>query len=226
MSDYVGEQRPPGSCSLTECSMSDNVALQYPDVEFIRPCNLCPHMKRITLANIRRALETPARGHDRPGHGRTGPSCGRADAGALRARRCCPALEDTDRVLVMGGGAAGLVTALQLAPEPVVLLATAPLGTGASSPGRRAALRRRWAGMTSLPCTPATLAAGAGLSDPAVARRVAEAAPGCIEWLLRRRRAVRPRAGRGLAARAGGGAFGRRIVHAHGDGTGREFCAP
>jgi quinolinate synthase len=38
--------------------MSDNVALQYPDVDFVRPCNLCPHMKRITLPKIRRALET------------------------------------------------------------------------------------------------------------------------------------------------------------------------
>jgi quinolinate synthase len=38
--------------------MSDNVAIQYPDLEFIRPCNLCPHMKRITLGNIRHALET------------------------------------------------------------------------------------------------------------------------------------------------------------------------
>ena len=38
--------------------MSDNVAVDHPDVEFVRPCNLCPHMKRITLANIRRALET------------------------------------------------------------------------------------------------------------------------------------------------------------------------
>ena len=43
---------------LTECSMSDNVALQYPDLDFVRPCNLCPHMKRITLRNIRHALET------------------------------------------------------------------------------------------------------------------------------------------------------------------------
>ena len=34
---------------VTECSMSDNVAVEYPDVEFVRPCNLCPHMKRITL---------------------------------------------------------------------------------------------------------------------------------------------------------------------------------
>lgn len=37
--------------------MSDNVAVEHPEVEFIRPCNLCPHMKRITLANIREALE-------------------------------------------------------------------------------------------------------------------------------------------------------------------------
>ena len=38
--------------------MSDNVAVQYPDVEFVRPCNLCPHMKRITLPKILRSLET------------------------------------------------------------------------------------------------------------------------------------------------------------------------
>jgi quinolinate synthase len=38
--------------------MSDNVAIQYPDLEFIRPCNLCPHMKTITLGKIRGALET------------------------------------------------------------------------------------------------------------------------------------------------------------------------
>jgi len=57
MSDYVTRKRPPRVLLLTECSMSDNVAIQHPEVEFIRPCNLCPHMKRITLANIRRALE-------------------------------------------------------------------------------------------------------------------------------------------------------------------------
>jgi quinolinate synthase len=43
---------------ITECSMSDNIALLNKDVEFVRPCNLCPHMKRITLKNIRSALET------------------------------------------------------------------------------------------------------------------------------------------------------------------------
>lgn len=58
MSSYVATKQPPRVVLLTECSMSDNVAIQYPDLEFIRPCNLCPHMKRITLGNIRHALET------------------------------------------------------------------------------------------------------------------------------------------------------------------------
>ncbi|MGJ5051385.1 quinolinate synthase NadA [Bradyrhizobium oligotrophicum] len=58
MSDFVGARRPVRVVLLTECSMSDNVAVLHPDIEFIRPCNLCPHMKRITLKNIRHALET------------------------------------------------------------------------------------------------------------------------------------------------------------------------
>jgi quinolinate synthase len=58
MADYVGQKRPARVVLLTECSMSDNVALQYPDLDFVRPCNLCPHMKRITLPKIRRTLET------------------------------------------------------------------------------------------------------------------------------------------------------------------------
>jgi quinolinate synthase len=58
MTDYVQSQRPPRVLMVTECSMSDNVAADVTDVEFIRPCNLCPHMKRITLANIYQALET------------------------------------------------------------------------------------------------------------------------------------------------------------------------
>ncbi|WP_018896604.1 quinolinate synthase NadA [Rhizobium sp. 2MFCol3.1] len=57
MSDYVGDKKPARVVLLTECSMSDNVAVDHPDVDFIRPCNLCPHMKRITLGNIRQALE-------------------------------------------------------------------------------------------------------------------------------------------------------------------------
>ena len=58
MIDYVGQQRPPKVMMVTECSMSDNVAAEYPDVEFIRPCNLCPHMKRITLPGILESLKT------------------------------------------------------------------------------------------------------------------------------------------------------------------------
>ncbi|MDR3461586.1 MAG: quinolinate synthase NadA [Beijerinckiaceae bacterium] len=57
MIDYVREHRPPRVALLTECSMSDNVAVQYPDLEFVRPCNLCPHMKKITLGNLRECLE-------------------------------------------------------------------------------------------------------------------------------------------------------------------------
>jgi quinolinate synthase len=58
MSDYVAREQPARVVLITECSMSDNVAVQHPKVEFVRPCNLCPHMKRITLANIRESLET------------------------------------------------------------------------------------------------------------------------------------------------------------------------
>lgn len=52
MSDYVADKKPKNVVLLTECSMSDNVAMNNPEVEFVRPCNLCPHMKRITLQNI------------------------------------------------------------------------------------------------------------------------------------------------------------------------------
>jgi quinolinate synthase len=58
MSDYVGIHSPKRVVLITECSMSDNVAVQYPEVEFLRPCNLCPHMKRITLPKILQALQT------------------------------------------------------------------------------------------------------------------------------------------------------------------------
>jgi quinolinate synthase len=58
MISYVGTKRPKRVVLVTECSMSDNVAIEYPDVEFVRPCNLCPHMKRITLSKILRSLET------------------------------------------------------------------------------------------------------------------------------------------------------------------------
>jgi quinolinate synthase len=56
MSDYVTDHKPKKVVLITECSMSDNVAVMNPDVEFIKPCNLCPHMKVITLEAIYDAL--------------------------------------------------------------------------------------------------------------------------------------------------------------------------
>jgi quinolinate synthase len=58
MSDYVAMRQPKRVVLITECSMSDNVAVDNPGVEFVRPCNLCPHMKRITLPKILHSLET------------------------------------------------------------------------------------------------------------------------------------------------------------------------
>ncbi len=58
MEEFVQSEAPSKVVLVTECSMSDNLAVRHPEVEFIRPCNLCPHMKRITLSNIRNALET------------------------------------------------------------------------------------------------------------------------------------------------------------------------
>jgi quinolinate synthase len=52
MIDYVRKHKPKRVVLVTECSMADNVQAELPDVEFTRPCNLCPHMKRITLPKI------------------------------------------------------------------------------------------------------------------------------------------------------------------------------
>ena len=58
MIGYVGNHNPKKVVLVTECSMSDNVAVEFPKVEFVRPCNLCPHMKRITLPKILHSLQT------------------------------------------------------------------------------------------------------------------------------------------------------------------------
>ena len=57
MSDYVKKHQPKKVMMVTECSMSDNVQVENPDVEFIKPCNLCPYMKKITLPKILDCLE-------------------------------------------------------------------------------------------------------------------------------------------------------------------------
>ncbi len=56
MNDYVLSRKPRQVVLITECSMADNVAADAVETEFVRPCNLCPHMKRITLENILEAL--------------------------------------------------------------------------------------------------------------------------------------------------------------------------
>ncbi len=57
MNEYVKKNQPKKVMMVTECSMSDNVQVENPKVDFIKPCNLCPHMKRITLAKILDCLE-------------------------------------------------------------------------------------------------------------------------------------------------------------------------
>ena len=57
MIKYVKDNQPKKVMMVTECSMSDNVQVDNPNVKFIRPCNLCPHMKRITLPKILECLE-------------------------------------------------------------------------------------------------------------------------------------------------------------------------
>ena len=58
MIQWVSKHQPDRVVMITECSMADNVAASTPDTTYVRPCNLCPHMKRITLDKIRRSLET------------------------------------------------------------------------------------------------------------------------------------------------------------------------
>jgi quinolinate synthase len=58
MIDWVRDRRPARVVMVTECSMADNVQAELPDIEFVRPCNLCPHMKRITLPKILDSLLT------------------------------------------------------------------------------------------------------------------------------------------------------------------------
>ena len=224
MTDYVGREKPARVVLITECSMSDNVAVHHPDVEFVRPCNLCPHMKRITLPKIRRALETMQ--HEvtiDPAVAAARPPRRRAHAGDpirgtpwKRSARNWPAL-----AVIIGGGLAGLVTALRLAPQPVILLAKTPLAQGAASAWAQGGIAAA-VGEDDDPALHAadTLAAGDGLSDPAVAARIAAAAPAAIAELQRYGvafdRDAQGRFALGLEAAHGR----RRIVHVTGDGTG------
>ncbi len=56
MGRWLAQRQPQRVALITECSMADNLRTKFPHVEFVQPCNLCPHMKRITLPNIHRCL--------------------------------------------------------------------------------------------------------------------------------------------------------------------------
>ncbi len=58
MIEYVEGKKPSRVVLITECSMSDNIAAVHPEMELVRPCQMCPHMKRITLPKILEALQT------------------------------------------------------------------------------------------------------------------------------------------------------------------------
>ncbi|UVK48201.1 L-aspartate oxidase (plasmid) [Mesorhizobium sp. AR07] len=128
------------------------------------------------------------------------------------------------RPIIIGGGIAGLLTALHLAPEPVLLLSRTPLGTDASSTWAQGGL----AASLGVDDDPAlhladTLAAGDGLCDAEMAGRILQAAPDAIETLATL--GVRfDRTGEGALLLGLEAAHGRRrIVHAGGDGSGQEI---
>ena len=150
MSDFVGKQRPSRVVLLTECSMSDNVSVLHPDIEFIRPCNLCPHMKRITLKNIRHALETGQ--HDvtiDPAIAAPRPARGRKDAGGMITEISAlgqPSRHHRRRRRRLDDGASTGARAGIAALEGAARRRKPP------ACGRRADSPRRWARTTTLLC--------------------------------------------------------------------------
>jgi len=128
------------------------------------------------------------------------------------------------RPIIVGAGIAGMMTALRLAPEPVVLLSKAPLGAESSSAWAQGGLAAS-CGRDDTPALHATdtLAAGDGLCDPDVVDQITTAAPAAIEALSRL--GVRfDRDSHGALALGLEAAHSRnRIVHANGDGTGKEI---
>ncbi|WP_454627862.1 L-aspartate oxidase [Bradyrhizobium cenepequi] len=126
--------------------------------------------------------------------------------------------------VIIGGGAAGLMTALQLAPEPVVLLSKSPLGAEASSMWAQGGLAAA-VGEDDAPALHLqdTIAAGAGLCDDAAASRIVSAAPAAVDRLAKL--GVGFDRGPDGSWRLGLEAAHsrKRIVHATGDGTGREI---
>ena len=209
MINWVKDNKPGKVMMVTECSMSDNVAVETPEVEFIRPCNLCPHMKRITLPKILDSLvymkeeividpEVAARAR-KPrlsGWSSSASSASCAPSHSMREPKIVASgspisafpfsARRGDCVVIIGAGLAGLFTALKLAPRPVVVISPTPLGEGASSGWAQGGI----AAAVSEGDTPEahardTIRAGAGIVDECMAHLLASDAAERIEDLLR-----------------------------------------
>lgn len=130
-------------------------------------------------------------------------------------------MHETDRVIVVGAGVAGLATALRLAPLPVTVIAGSGLGTGAATALAQGGIAAALGADDGNEYHAAdTLAAGAGLSEPDVALRVARAASGAIDWLSGHDAPFDRDAGGELLLGLEAAHCRRRIVHAGGDKTG------
>jgi len=129
----------------------------------------------------------------------------------------------TNRPIIIGGGIAGLMTAIHLAPEPVLLLSRTPLGADASSAWAQGGLAASLGDDDDRALHLAdTLAAGDGLCDPGAATRILHAAPAAIEHLAHLGVRFDRTADGALRLGLEAAHSRRRIVHAGGDGTGRE----
>ncbi|NEU11788.1 L-aspartate oxidase [Methylobacterium sp. BTF04] len=134
----------------------------------------------------------------------------------------CFALPGADRVVVVGAGIAGLATALRLAPRPVTLVTASPLGLGTATGWAQGGIAAAM-GADDAPALHAsdTVSAGAGLTEPDVATRVAQAGPDLIDWLVGLGAPFDRDAAGALALGLEAAHSRRRIVRAGGDSTGR-----
>ncbi len=129
-----------------------------------------------------------------------------------------------DPVVIVGAGLAGMLTALHLAPQPVTLLTAGPLGALSSSAWAQGGIAAAVGADDDAGLHLAdTLGAGAGLCGPAAARRIVEAGPAVIDVLTRHGVRFDRDAGGALQLGLEAAHSRRRIVHAMGDGTGREI---